>query len=132
MSHAARLLKARICRLRGEIPETIVLLEEIRTHRPEKFVNKEEETSWYFAHRLLGDLYLDEKPGQAVECYLEFRKSDESGADTSYKLGRAYEAINDFVHAAECYDEVTAYERHPLYHDAREALQRVKHRAVRA
>jgi tetratricopeptide (TPR) repeat protein len=125
-SHAARLLKARICRLRGEIPETIVLLEEIRQHRPEKFANEEEEKAWYFGHRMLGDLYLDEKPAEAVACYLEFRKSDEAGADTSYKMGKAYEALGDFPHAAACYDEVTAYEQHPLYHEARDALDRVK------
>ena len=123
-SHAARLLKARIHRLRGEIPEAIALLEEIRQHRPEKFASEEEEKAWYFAHRLLGDLYVDEKPDQAVACYLEFRKSDEAGADTSYKLGRAYEALGDFPHAAQCYEEVTAYERHPLYYEAATTLDR--------
>jgi hypothetical protein len=125
-SHAARLLKARIVRMRGEIPESIALLQEIRQHRPEKFANEEEEKAWYFGHRLLGDLYLEEKPAEAVACYVEFRKSDEAGADTAFKLGRAYEAIGDRAHAAACYEEVTAYERHPLFHDAREALSRVK------
>jgi tetratricopeptide (TPR) repeat protein len=125
-SHAARLLKARVRRLRGEIPEAVALLEEIRQHRPEKFANEEEEKAWYFGHRMLGDLYLDEKPAEAIACYLEFRKSDEAGADTSYKLGKAYEALGDFPHAAACYEEVTHYERHPLYYEARDALDRVK------
>ena len=125
-SHAARLLKARVHRLRGEIPETIALLEEIRQHRPEKFFNEEEEKAWYFGHRMLGDLYLDQKPADAIACYVEFRKSDEAGADTSYKMGKAYEALGDFRHAAACYEEVTAYEQHPLYYEAREALSRVK------
>jgi tetratricopeptide (TPR) repeat protein len=116
--------------LRGEIPEAIVLLEEIRQHRPEKFANEEEEKAWYFAHRMLGDLYLDEKPAEAVACYTEFRKSDEAGADTAYKLGRAYEAVGDFARAAKCYEEVTAYERHPLYYEAREAVDRVKRGVV--
>jgi tetratricopeptide (TPR) repeat protein len=129
-SHAARLLKARVCRLRGEIVETIVILEEVRQHRPEKFANEEEEKAWYFAHRILGDLYLDEKPAEAVACYTEFRKSDEAGADTAYKLGRAYEALGDFARAAKCYEEVTAYERHPLYHEAQDALDRVKRGVV--
>ncbi len=125
-SHAARLLKARVCRLRGEIPEALVLLEEIRQHRPEKFANEEEKQAWYFGHRMLGDLYLDEKPGDAVACFTEFRQSDEAGADTSFKLGKAYETLGDFRQAAACYEEVTAYERHPLYYEARDALDRVK------
>jgi tetratricopeptide (TPR) repeat protein len=125
-SHAARLLKARIHRLRGEIPEAIVLLEEIRQHRPEKFANEEEAKSWYFGHRMLGDLYLDEKPGEAIACFTEFRNSDEAGADTSFKLGKAYEAIGDLRRAAACYEEVTTFEQHPLYYEARDALDRVK------
>jgi tetratricopeptide (TPR) repeat protein len=125
-SHAARLLKARVRRLRGEIPEAVALLEEIRQHRPEKFANEEEEKAWYFGHRMLGDQYLEEKPAEAIACYLEFRKSDEAGADTSYKLGKAYEALGDCPHAAACYEELTAYERHPLYYEARDALDRVK------
>ena len=122
-SHAARLLKARVCRLRGETAEALAVLEEIRQHKPEKFVNDEEEKAWYFAHRMLGDLYLDDKPDQAILCYTEFRQSDEAGADTSYKLGRAHEACGDLPRAAACYEEVTAYERHPLFYEAREALE---------
>ena len=45
--------------------------------------NEDESKAWYFTHRLLGDVYVDEKPDQAVLCYLEFRNSDEAGADTS-------------------------------------------------
>lgn len=131
-SHAARLLKARVCRLRGETAETLALLEEVRQHKPEKFVNDEEEKAWYFTHRMLGDLYLDEKPDQAILCYTEFRQSDEAGADTSYKLGRAYEASGDLARAAACYEEVTAYERHPLFYEAREALDRVRRGAPAA
>jgi hypothetical protein len=129
-SHAARLLKARVRRLRGEIPETIALLEEIRQHRPEKFANDEEAKAWFFAHRMLGDLYLEENPAEAVACYTEFRKSDEAGADTSFKLGKAYEALGDVARAAKCYQEVTVYERHPLYFEARDALDRLKRGAV--
>ena len=125
-SHAARFTKARLHRLRGEIPETIALLEEIRQHRPEKFANEEESKAWYFGHRLLGDLYLDTKPKDAAACYEEFRLSDEAGADTSFKLGKAYEAAGELKKAAVYYDEVTAYEMHPLYHQAREALDRIR------
>ena len=125
-SLAARFLKARIHRLRGELAEMTNVLELIRQNKPEKFANEDESKAWYFTHRLLGEMYVDEKPDQAVQCFLEFRKSDDAGADTSYKLGRAYEALGDFRNAVAAYEEVTAYERHPLYYDARDALERVK------
>jgi len=125
-SHAARFIKARVHRLRGEIPEAIAVLEEIRQHRPEKFANEEESKAWYFAHRMLGDLYLDEKPGEAITCFLEFRQSDEAGADTSFKMGKAFEALGDFAKAAACYNDVIVYENHPLYYEARDGLARVK------
>lgn len=125
-SHAARLLQARVCRLRGQLPEAIALLEEVRQHKPEKFANDEEAKAWFFTHRMLGDLYLEDKPDQAVLCYVEFRQSDEAGADTAYKLGRAYEACGEMAKAAACYAEVTAYERHPLFFEAREALERCR------
>jgi hypothetical protein len=125
-SLAARFLKARVHRLRGDLADMTTVLEAIRQNKPEKFANEDEAKAWYFTHRLLGDMYVDEKPDQAVQCYLEFRQSDEAGADTSYKLGRAYEALGDFPNAAAAYEEVTAYERHPLYYEARDALDRVK------
>lgn len=119
-------LRARVRRLRGEIPETIELLEKVRQNKPEKFPSEQEEDAWYVAHRLLGDLYLDSNPAEAVKCFLEFRKSSRAGADTMYKLGRAYEAIGDFPRAARCYEEVTTFPEHPLYYDARDAFDRVK------
>jgi len=125
-SIGARLLKARIHRLRGEIPEALAVLELVRQHRPEKFGSADEEKAWYYVHRMLGDMYLDEKPAEAIACYLEFRKSDDSGADTSYKMGRAFEALGDFARAASCYEAVVMFERHPLYYEARDALDRVK------
>jgi tetratricopeptide (TPR) repeat protein len=75
---------------------------------------------------MLGDLYLEQNPTEAAACFIEFGKSDDAGADTSYKLGRAYEALGDFARAARCYENVTAYEHHPLYYEARDALDRVK------
>ena len=83
-------------------------------------------SGWYAAHRLLGDLYLDDKPDQAVLCYQEFRKSEGAGADSMYKLGRAYENLGDYANAARCYEVVTGYEQHPLYYEARDALDRVR------
>jgi tetratricopeptide (TPR) repeat protein len=79
-------------------------------------------------HRLLGDLYLQElgRPDLAVPCYQEFRKSSKSGADTIYKLGQAHEMLGDLPRAKKCYEQVTAYESHPLAPDAREALYRLQ------
>ncbi len=130
-SVTARFLRARVARFRGEIPETIAILEEIRLHRPEKFASADDEESWYLAHRMLGDLYLDPKPDQAILCFQEFaRHSSLSGADTYYKLGRAYENLGDFGRAARSYEQVTGYEQHPLYHEVREALERVQRRRL--
>ncbi len=125
-SLAARFLKARVLRLRGEIAQMTEVLEVIRQNKPQKFANEDESKAWYMTHRFLGDVYLAEKPDQAVLCYTEFRASDDAGADTSYKMGRAYEALGDFRNAATYYEEVTAYEKHPLYYEARDALDRVK------
>jgi tetratricopeptide (TPR) repeat protein len=124
-------LRARVRRLRGEIPETIELLEKVRQNKPEKFGSEQEEDAWFVAHRLLGDLYLGETPAEAVKCFLEFRKSSRAGADTMYKLGRAYEGIGDFPRAARCFEEVTTFSEHPLYYDARDALARVRSATVR-
>ena len=125
-SLAARFLRAQIRRERGEIPEALTLLENIRQNKPEKFANAEEADAWYFAHRLLGDLYLEDKADQALLCYQEFRASDHAGADTLYKMGRACEHLGDFARAARFYEAVTGYEKHPLYYEARDALDRVK------
>ncbi len=122
----ARFLKARLHRLKGELADMTAVLELIRQNKPEKFANEDESKAWYYTHKLLGDNYLDTQPDQAILCYTEFRQSDDAGADTSYKLGRAYEAVGDFRNAAACYGEVTAYERHPLCYEAREALARVR------
>ena len=130
-SLAARFLKARIHRLRGELADMVTTLETIRQNKPEKFASADDAKAWYFAHRILGDMYVDEKPAEAVQCFLEFRKSDEAGAATSYKLGKAYESLGDFKNAAAAYEEVTAYERHPLFYEARDALDRVKRAPAR-
>jgi tetratricopeptide (TPR) repeat protein len=121
-----RVLLARIHRLKGEIPEATALLEDVRQNKPAKFASEEEEDAWFLAHRLLGDIYLDEKADQAVECFKEFLKSPRSGADTSYKLGRAYENLGDVARAAHYYEEVTTFTDHPLYYDARDGLERVR------
>jgi tetratricopeptide (TPR) repeat protein len=125
-SIAARVLRARLLRIRGEIGETIAALEELRRNKPEKFASDEDEDAWYMGNRLLGDLYLEDKPDLAVECFTEFRKSSRSGADTMYKLGRAYESLGDRVRAVKCYKQVVAFDSHPLAPEAHDALQRLQ------
>jgi len=120
--------RARIRRFRGETAETLALLDEVRQNKPEKFANNAEQEAWYSVHRLLGEMYIDEKPDQAVLCLQEFRNSDKAGADSMYSLGRAYENLGDLTRAARCYENVTAYEGHPRFYDARDGLERVKKR----
>jgi tetratricopeptide (TPR) repeat protein len=124
----ARVLLAR-CRLRrGETAEAVLLLEEARSPKPEHFASEDEEDAWFLSCRLLGDLYLNDlgKPELAVACFNDFRKSSKSGADTSYKLGRAFEALGDLAKAKHCYEQVTTYDNHPLASDARDALYRLQ------
>jgi tetratricopeptide (TPR) repeat protein len=125
-SITVRVLRARVRRLRGELPECIALLEEIRTNKPERFASGEDEESWYLACRLLGDLYLEERPDLAVTCFQEYRQSAKSGADTSYKLGVAYEHLGDTARAVKCYKQVVAFENHPLAPEAHDALARLQ------
>jgi tetratricopeptide (TPR) repeat protein len=119
-------LRARILRRRGEVAQAIEMLEEVRANRPEKFPSTDEEEAWYLCNRLLGDLYLHEKPDVAVQCFQEYRKSPKSGADTLYKLGVAYENLGDRPKAVKCYQQVAAYESHPLAPEANDALHRLR------
>lgn len=124
----AKVLLARALRRRGEIEQSRTILEEVYSHKPEKFASTEEEESWYLSCRLLGEAYLNEmsRPDLAIPCFTEFRKSSKSGADTLYKLGQAYEQTGDRVRAKKCYEHVTSYDSHPLAPDAREALYRLQ------
>jgi tetratricopeptide (TPR) repeat protein len=112
----------------GERDQAVAILESVRTPKPEKFATDDDQEAWYLANRLLGDLYLREldRPDLAVECFTAYRSSSRSGADTLYKLGQAYEAIGEARRAAKFYEQVTAFDEHPLAPDAREALARVK------
>ncbi len=126
-SVTARMLLARAKLRRGEKEQAAALLEELHTNKPVKFADDDED-SWYAACRLLGDLYLQDlgRADLAVACYKDFRQTSKSGADTLYKLGQAYEALGDLPKAAKYYEQVTAYEGHPMVYDARAALSRVK------
>jgi predicted Zn-dependent protease len=125
-SLAVRVLRGRILRRRGEVDKATTMLEEVRSNKPEKFANGEEEEAWYLSCRLLGDLYLNVKPDQAVLCFQEYRKHGKSGADTVYKMGVAYENLGDHVRARKCYETVAAYESHPLAPEANSALHRLQ------
>jgi TolA-binding protein len=61
-----------------------------------------------------------------VPCYLEFRDSAKSGADTLFKLGQAHEALGDLKKAFKFYEQVTGYTEHPKYYDAQEAMSRLR------
>jgi tetratricopeptide (TPR) repeat protein len=125
---AAKLLMARASLRRGERDEALALLDGIRANKPEKFTSEEEEEAWFMACRLLGDLYLGElgRPDLAVPCFQDFRQSAKSGADTSYKLGQAYEQLGDRPKAVKCYQQVTSFDGHPLAADAHDALYRLQ------
>jgi tetratricopeptide (TPR) repeat protein len=125
-SYLVAVLQARVHRLRGELPEAIALLESVRQQRPEHFPDSEEEDAWYLACRLLGDLYLEEHPERALECFQLYRQSPKSGADTLFKMGRAYEQLGDVARAVRCYRQVLAFEHHPLIPEAYEALNRLQ------
>lgn len=127
-SVTAKVLRARALRRRGEIEHAKQLLVEAREPRPERFANSAEEDSWYLSCRLLGEMYLYElaRPDLAVPCFNDFRHSNKSGADTIYKLGQAYEQLGDTPRAMKCYENVTAFDGHPLAPDAREALYRLR------
>jgi tetratricopeptide (TPR) repeat protein len=126
-SVTARVLLARARLRRGEKEAAVRLLEDMREKKPERFADDDQE-SWYAACRLLGDLYLTElgRADLALACFKEYRQSSKSGADTLYKMGQAYEQLGDLPRAAKAYEQVTAYEGHPLVYEARSALSRVK------
>jgi tetratricopeptide (TPR) repeat protein len=127
-SVTATVLLAR-CRLRrGETAEAVLLLEGLRNPKPERFAAEDDEDAWFLSCRLLGDLYLNElsRPESAVACYLDYRKSSKSGADTAFKLGRAYEQLGDLAKAKRCYEQVTTFDNHPLAPEARHALYRLQ------
>ena len=124
----AMVLRARLRLLRGERDEALVILEDLREQKPEKFGSEDDQEAWYLANRILGNLYLNElsRPDLAIGCFTEFRQSSKSGADTLYRLGQAYEATGDLAKAKRYYEQVTGYDGHPLAPEAREALYRIQ------
>lgn len=123
-----KLLRARALLWKGEKEKALQLLEDLREAKPAKFYNDADEDSWYRSHQMLGDMYLNDfsRPDLAVPCYMEFRQSAKSGADTLFKLGQAYEALGDIPRAVRSYEQVTGYAEHPRYYEATEAVRRLK------
>jgi hypothetical protein len=124
-SHAVQLAEARLLLRKGERDEALRMLEDIHEA---KRGSGDEEDAWFIATKILGDLYLDElnRPDLAILCYTDYREYQRSGADTLYHLGRAYEAKGDRAAAIKSYELVTAYQNHPRYWDATEAVRRLK------
>jgi len=123
-SNGVRLVEARVLLRRGDRDEGLKILEDIR--ESDKGSGDEQE-AWYATAKLLGQLYLEElsRPDLALNCYLDYKAFHKSGADTLYNIGRCYEAMGDHPRAIQFYNAVTAYEAHPLYWDAKEALRRL-------
>ena len=88
----------------------------------------DEEDAWFLATRLLADMYLNElqRPDLAIVAYTSYREYQKSGAETLFQLARAYEANNNIPAAIQIYEAVTAYEKHPRYYDATEAVRKLK------
>ncbi|MCI0705334.1 MAG: tetratricopeptide repeat protein [Planctomycetia bacterium] len=124
-SNRVRLIEARCLLRRGERDAGLTILEDIR-ESPKG--SGEEEESWYNTTKLLGQLYLDElgRPDLALKAYIDYKEFHKSGADTLFQIAKCYEAMGDTPSAIKFYDAVTAYEEHPRYWDAKEALKRLK------
>ncbi len=125
-SVSAHVLAGR-CRLRrGEIDAARDLLEFARQTAEGQWTQHDSEEDWHLAHRLLGDLYLEQgQPEQAIACFTVYRKAPQSGAATLYKMGQAYEALGDLKRAITCFEHVGIYDN-PLAPEARSAIARLK------
>lgn len=122
---AVRVAEARCLLRKGERDEALRVLEDVREAKP---AGGDDQEAWFQATKLLGDMYLDElnRPDLAVRCFTDYREYTRSGADTLYNIARAYEALGDTANAIKFYDAVTAYDQHPRYWDAKEAVRRLK------
>ncbi|MBX7105249.1 MAG: hypothetical protein K1X57_14295 [Gemmataceae bacterium] len=124
----AQVLRARAALRLGDRDTGLQLLEDIREQKPAAFASTAEEEAWLFANRLLGDMYLNDldRADLAVGCFLDYRKSSRSGADTLYKLGLAYERSGQRGKAAGFFEQAASYDGHPIAPDARAGLSRVR------
>ena len=123
-ANGVRLVRARCLLRRGDRDAGLALLEDIR-ESPKG--SRDDEEAWYAATKILGELYLDElqRPDLAIQAFRDYKGYLKAGADTHYQLARAYEAAGDATNAVREYDAVTAFEGHPRYWDAKDALRRL-------
>lgn len=121
----AMLAEGRLRLRQGDRDGGLSLLEDVREAKPS---GGEEKDAWFTATRMLGDLYLNElnRPDLALGCFQDYKEHHNSGADTLFKIAQCYEASNDVKNAIRFYDAVTAYEQHPKYWEATEAVRRLK------
>lgn len=112
----------------GKVQDAVLCLEQVINNRPSKFIDDEQQEAYFTACRLLGDIYLDElnQPEKAVDCYSIYKDYSKSGAETLYRLGKAYEACGKWAHARKWYDMVLVYPTHPRAEDARKALAKLE------
>ncbi|HJZ55381.1 MAG TPA: hypothetical protein VKE74_10505, partial [Gemmataceae bacterium] len=124
-SNGVKLVEARCMLRRGQRDEGIKVMEDIREG---KKGSGDDQDAWFSATKILGQLYLDElnRPDLALRAFLDYKEYSKSGADTLYQIARAYEAQKDSGNAIRFYEAVTAYESHPKYWDAKEALKRLR------
>lgn len=122
---ALQLSEARIRLRKGENEASLSLLEDAREQKPS---GSEESEAWYQVQKLLGEMYLNDhqRPDLAVQCFLAYRDYSKSGADTLFQIARSYEGMEQPQSAIKFYEQVTAYDQHPRYWDAREAINRLK------
>ena len=123
--HSVMVAESRILMRKGERDAAIQILEDIR-EQPKG--SGDEEDAWFLATRLLADMYLNEleRPDLAIVAYTSYREYQKSGAETLFQLARAYEANNNIPAAIKIYEAVTAYEKHPRFWDATEAVRKLK------
>jgi tetratricopeptide (TPR) repeat protein len=123
--NAVRYAEARALLRKGERDAALQVLEDLREA---KKGSGDEEDAWYAGTKALAELYVNDynRPDLAVRCYLDYRDYTKSGADTLYQIGRCYEAMGDVKNAVAFYETVTAYDQHPRYWDAQEAVRRLK------
>jgi tetratricopeptide (TPR) repeat protein len=124
-ANSVRYAEARGLLRKGERDEALKVLEDLREA---KKGSGEEEDAWYAGTKLLAEMYLNDfnRPDLAVRCYLDYREYSKSGADTLFQIGRCYETMGDVKNAIAFYETVTAYEQHPRYWEATEAVRRLK------
>ena len=122
---AATLSEGRLLLRKGDREKGLSLLEDVREAKPS---GGDEKEAWFTATRILGDLYLNElnRPDLALGCFQDYKDHTKSGADTLFNIAKCYDAQNDVKNAIRFYDAVTAYDSHPKYWEASEALKRLK------